>query len=72
MGLMIRQKQLLLQLLIINLCHELGKQVVAEGVEDISQVEFLKKNNCDAIQGFYYSKPEPFTEYKYNLDKNNK
>lgn len=57
---------------IINLCHELGKQVVAEGVEDISQVEFLKKNNCDAIQGFYYSKPEPFTEYKYNLDKNNK
>lgn len=42
---------------IIGIAKELGLKVVAEGVEDREQVRFLKDNECDQIQGFFYSKP---------------
>ena len=44
---------------IIALAHSLRLRVVAEGVEHIQQLEFLKRNNCDEYQGFYFSKPIP-------------
>lgn len=43
---------------------ELGNRLVAEGVETESQLSFLKINGCDAIQGYYYSKPLPVNEYE--------
>lgn len=49
---------------IINLSHELGIEVVAEGVEDIEQVNYLKSINCDKIQGYYFSKPDHFENIK--------
>jgi len=42
---------------IISMAHKLGVRVVAEGVENSDQVDFLRKHNCDEIQGFYFSKP---------------
>ena len=51
---------------IIGLSHELSLQVVAEGVEIRSQLEFLQENNCDLIQGYYFSKPLT-TEDAYQL-----
>ena len=42
---------------IIAMAHSLGQKVVAEGVEDDKQLEFLRRYNCDTIQGFYFSKP---------------
>lgn len=42
---------------IIAMAHSLGQKVVAEGVENIEQLEFLKMHNCDIIQGYYFSKP---------------
>ncbi|MBF0117496.1 MAG: EAL domain-containing protein [Desulfobacterales bacterium] len=42
---------------IINMAKTLGLKVVAEGVEDISQLTDLKKNQCDKAQGYYFSKP---------------
>jgi len=42
---------------IIELGHQLGMQVTAEGVETAAQVGYLKRNNCDLFQGFYFSKP---------------
>ena len=42
---------------IVELAHQLGFAVVAEGVENFEQVEYLIRHECDAIQGFYYSKP---------------
>lgn len=44
---------------IIALSKKLGLIVVAEGVESEEQVNFLKKQKCDLIQGYYYSKPIP-------------
>jgi diguanylate cyclase (GGDEF)-like protein len=42
---------------IVNLGHELHLDVIAEGVETIEQLEFLRSINCDAIQGFLFSRP---------------
>jgi len=42
---------------IIMLARNLGLKVVAEGVESAAQLEFLKANGCDRMQGYYFSKP---------------
>ncbi|MCZ8511949.1 EAL domain-containing protein [Paenibacillus filicis] len=42
---------------IVSMAHHLGLDVVAEGVETEEQVEFLRQQGCDAIQGYYYSSP---------------
>ena len=42
---------------IIALGHNLGLKVVAEGVETEEQIEFLRANGCDELQGYYFSKP---------------
>ena len=52
----------------IALAKELGIKVVAEGVEEKSQVEFLLDQDCDAIQGYYYSKPLPYNEFMKLID----
>lgn len=44
---------------LIDLSHKLGKSVISEGIENEEQVEFLKIHRCDAVQGFYFSKPAP-------------
>lgn len=44
-------------LAVINMARSLKMLTVAEGVETIEQLDFLKKNKCDVIQGFYFSKP---------------
>ena len=43
----------------INLAANLNLNIVAEGVEKIEQYQFLKKSNCNIIQGYYYAKPIP-------------
>lgn len=42
---------------IINLAHSMKLEVIAEGVERVEQLELLRKNKCDIIQGYIYSKP---------------
>lgn len=44
---------------IIALGHSLRLKVVAEGVEDEKQLEFLRVRNCDEYQGYFFSKPVP-------------
>ncbi|MBI5919443.1 MAG: EAL domain-containing protein [Nitrosomonadales bacterium] len=44
---------------IIQLAHNLGLKVVAEGVETEAQLEFLNQRDCDQIQGYYFSQPIP-------------
>jgi diguanylate cyclase (GGDEF)-like protein/PAS domain S-box-containing protein len=42
---------------IISMAHRLGLKVVAEGVEDAEQLEFLRANDCDEAQGFLIARP---------------
>lgn len=42
---------------IITMAHSLGLKVVAEGVETIEQLNFMRTHQCDAMQGYYLSKP---------------
>ncbi|NOQ31072.1 MAG: EAL domain-containing protein [Helicobacteraceae bacterium] len=59
---------------ILSLGESFDMKVVAEGVEEEYQLEFLREHNCDIIQGYYYSKPitiqelEPFIK-KINSEK---
>ena len=43
----------------IELGHELGMKVAAEGVETREQLEFLRDRKCDVAQGYLFSKPVP-------------
>lgn len=42
---------------ITSMAHDLNLNVIAEGVETYDQLSYVKKSACDAIQGFYFSKP---------------
>jgi len=53
----------------INLSHNLGLKVVAEGVEDIKQAEFLHQKKCDFIQGYYFAKPMSLDHLQAHLEK---
>ncbi|MEO5362833.1 MAG: EAL domain-containing protein [Magnetococcus sp. DMHC-8] len=44
---------------IISMAHKMHLTVVAEGVETAAQLAFLRGNDCDEIQGYYYSRPLP-------------
>ncbi|MFK7988781.1 MAG: putative bifunctional diguanylate cyclase/phosphodiesterase [Sandaracinaceae bacterium] len=44
---------------VIEMAHQLGLRVIAEGVEEVPQLEFLRQRGCDDIQGYYFSKPLP-------------
>lgn len=44
---------------VIEMAHKLGLRVIAEGVEDQSQLEFLRQKRCDEIQGYFFAKPLP-------------
>lgn len=44
---------------IISLAHSLRLQVIAEGVETIEQLSYLRKHECDQIQGYFFSRPIP-------------
>ncbi len=52
---------------IIAMAHILNLRVVAEGVEDEEQLAFLKKYECDYVQGFYYSRPLPAADFSEML-----
>ena len=47
---------------IISMARSLGLKVIAEGVETEAQLEFLRARGCDAIQGYYFSRPVPIGE----------
>ena len=54
---------LLAQPAIINLGHSLGLKVVAEGVESADQLEFVRNEGCDEVQGYYFSEPVNVAEF---------
>lgn len=49
---------------IINMASSLGIKTIAEGVESFGQLEFLRTQGCDEVQGFYFSKPLTSEEFE--------
>ncbi|WP_342631715.1 EAL domain-containing protein [Marinobacter alkaliphilus] len=56
---------------IISLAHSLQISVVAEGVETESQLEFLRQQHCDEIQGYYFARPMPWNDLVQFLNHRN-
>jgi len=49
---------------IVQLCHKLQLQVIAEGVETAEQVAILRDIGCDAVQGMFFSPPLPAAAFE--------
>jgi len=49
---------------IVSLAHSLRLKVIAEGVETIAQLDFLRSIGCDQYQGFHFSRPLPVPEFE--------
>ena len=52
---------------ILGMAKHLGIQVIAEGVETVDQLEFLKIHGCRHFQGYLFSRPLPLEEFERNL-----
>lgn len=55
---------------IVNLSHELGISVVAEGIETVEQLDYLASIECDIAQGYLFSKPLTLEAMTFELQKN--
>jgi diguanylate cyclase (GGDEF)-like protein/PAS domain S-box-containing protein len=47
----------------IAMAHKLGKNIIAEGVETEAQMAFLRRHDCDEMQGYLFSRPVPAAEF---------
>jgi diguanylate cyclase (GGDEF)-like protein/PAS domain S-box-containing protein len=54
---------------IIGMSHNLGIEVLAEGVETQEQHDFLEKHGCDHYQGYLFDRPSPIVEFEKKLIK---
>ena len=53
----------------VDLSHNLGLSVVAEGAEDQETVDALYKLGCDEVQGYFFARPMPIDELKNWLEE---
>jgi len=49
---------------IMDLAGSMGLSVVAEGVETREQLEYLRETGCDYVQGYYFAKPMPLSDFE--------
>ena len=56
---------------IITMAHQLNLRVVAEGVETTEELTFVHENNCDEIQGYFFSEPITSEEFTQLLQTEN-
>jgi EAL domain-containing protein (putative c-di-GMP-specific phosphodiesterase class I) len=49
---------------VISLAKGLGVKTIAEGVETSTQLELLRRNGCDEVQGYYFSMPLPADQFE--------
>ena len=48
---------------VVVLAHSMNLKVVAEGVETVEQLDILRKQECDYVQGYFFSKPLSAKEF---------
>ncbi|WP_338758771.1 EAL domain-containing protein [Massilia sp. METH4] len=54
-------------LAIINMAHSMKLKVIAEGVEKDAQLAYLRRHDCDEMQGYYFSRPVPAADFEAML-----
>ncbi|MDI6717399.1 MAG: EAL domain-containing protein, partial [Actinomycetota bacterium] len=57
---------------IIAMAHSLSLKTVAEGVEKVEQLEFLRELECDEVQGYLFSEPLPANKITHLLAEDNR
>ncbi|WP_332879656.1 putative bifunctional diguanylate cyclase/phosphodiesterase [Massilia sp. S19_KUP03_FR1] len=55
---------------IISIGRQLGHRVIAEGVETVEQLAFLRASGCDEVQGYLYSRPLSACDFEKGLREN--
>ncbi|MGF1480376.1 MAG: putative bifunctional diguanylate cyclase/phosphodiesterase [Cyanophyceae cyanobacterium] len=55
---------------IISMAHQLDLKVIAEGVENQAELEFLQQQQCDEVQGYFVGPPLPQEEFEELLANN--
>jgi EAL domain-containing protein (putative c-di-GMP-specific phosphodiesterase class I) len=53
----------------INLGHDMGLRVVAEGIEDVETLDLLSELGCDMAQGYFISRPTPANRLAFKSAK---
>jgi len=48
---------------IIVMAQQLNLKIVAEGVESLDELQYLKLRQCDYFQGYYFARPVPFNQF---------
>jgi EAL domain-containing protein (putative c-di-GMP-specific phosphodiesterase class I) len=59
-------------LAIIRMAHTLKLEVIAEGVETEAQLQWLRKHDCDQVQGYLFSRPVPAADIDSMLSRSNR
>ena len=54
---------------VISLAQDIGLECVIEGVETVDQLEVLRENNCNIVQGYFFDRPLPLEEFEQRLDE---
>lgn len=57
---------------VIALAHTMKMKVIAEGVETEGQMLYLRQQRCDEMQGYYFSRPLPATDFEHLLSSRRK
>ena len=52
---------------VIDMAKKLNMKIVAEGIESRDQVDFLVEQECDLIQGYYFAKPMPISDFERRM-----
>ena len=63
-GVDVQERGLLIVSEVIDLAKKLNMKIVAEGIESREQVDFLTEQECDLIQGYFFAKPMPISEFE--------
>ena len=56
---------------IVQIAKEFSIETVAEGVETVAQLSFLKEIHCDVAQGYFFARPMPVTAFEEYVEKQN-
>jgi EAL domain-containing protein (putative c-di-GMP-specific phosphodiesterase class I) len=53
----------------INLGHDMGLRVVAEGIEDVETLDLIGELGCDVAQGYFISRPAPASRLSFQTSE---